>query len=82
MGVGNKLDTPRMNLGMRCIVFGWRRGHASLVFAFLMETSQLSSFGISQDANPSFTGDGQVKMLLHVLVNGKMNRYRKEASMG
>lgn len=67
---------------MGWMVFGWSCGPASLVFAFLTEITQLFSFGIGQDANPTFTGDGQVKMLLHMLVNGKMNTSRKEASMG
>lgn len=53
-----------------------------LVFAFLMETTQVFSFGIGQDASPTFTGDGQVKRLLHMLVNGKMNRSREEAITG
>lgn len=82
MGTGNKPDTHRMNLGMGCMLFGWRCGYASLVFPFLMETTQLFSFGIGQDATPTFTGDGQVKMLLHMLVSSKTNRSRKEASMG
>lgn len=82
MGTGNKPDAQRMNLGMGYMLFGWRCGCASLVFPFLMETTQLFSFGIGQDATPTFTGDGQVKMLLHMLVNGKANRNREEASMG
>lgn len=46
VGIRNKPDTHRKNLGVGCMIFGWGCGCASLVFAFFMETTHLFSFGI------------------------------------
>lgn len=64
------------------MIFGWGCGCASLVFASLMETTHFFPFGIGQDANPIFTDDEQVALLLCMFVNEKkMNRNQKEASV-
>lgn len=44
--IRNKPDTYKKNLGVRCMIFGWGCGCASLVFASLMETTHFFPFGI------------------------------------